>query len=84
MPAYFLFLLLREAISFPFTFVTFVPVTVCSLSRCINTKFLYGISYTTSRYDRCRFSMNDAICPNRVSFPTTSVSLPAGLRSSPS
>ncbi len=41
---YFLFLLLREAMSLPFTFVTFVPVTACSLSRCINTKFLYGIS----------------------------------------
>lgn len=44
MPAYFLFLLLREAMSLPFTFVTLVPVTVWSLSRCINTKFLYGIS----------------------------------------
>ncbi len=39
-----LFLLLREAMSLPFTFVTLVPVTVWSLSRCINTKFLYGIS----------------------------------------
>lgn len=48
---------------------------VWSLSRCINTKFLYGISYATSRYNRCRFSMNDAICPKRVSFTTTSASL---------
>lgn len=41
---FFLFLRLREAISLPFTFVTFVPVMVWSLSRCINIKFLYGIS----------------------------------------
>lgn len=58
------------------------PLAIRCLSFCMIIRLRYGIPSNTSLYVRWRFSMNDAICPNRQSLPIGVALLSDPLRSS--